>query len=155
MFSMFLLQTDVMAINWTQFGVAGGVIFVVFIFLLFILKIVPGLASTWKEIKIAEIGVREKESEARGKEAESRSQQANGFSQLAGALSQMSNVLHDVVIENRHTTEKLMILQRVNADSSEKVMATVNELTDELASIKEAVKERTKNGTQAKQTSNS
>ncbi|HMU34367.1 MAG: hypothetical protein IT171_04130 [Acidobacteria bacterium] len=147
---MILLQTDPIGVKWTEFGVAGGVIFVVFLILFFLLKIAPTLTATWKEIKIAEIGVRAQETDARTKEAESRTQQANGFSQLAGALSQMSSVLHDVVIEQRHATDKVMILQRVNADTSEQVMASVNELTDEIASIKDALSSRNANGTQAK-----
>ena len=152
--SLLLLQADTIGgINWTQFGVAGGVIFVVFLFLYFILKIAPSLTATWKEVKLAEISVREKDSEARAKEAESRTQQANGFSQLAGALSQMSNVLHDVVVEQRHAVDKVMILQRVNTDTSEQVMATVEELTKEVSAIREDLgKGKVKNGTQAKQT---
>lgn len=136
--TMLLLQADLSG-NWTQFGVAGGVIFVVFLVLFFLLKIAPTLTATWKEIKIAEIGVRSRETDARTKEAESRTEQANGFAQLAGALSQMSSVLHDVVIEQRHATDKVMILQRVNADTNEQIMASVNELTDEFASIKESM----------------
>lgn len=145
------LQPDIGAINWTQFGVAGGVIFVVFIFLFFLLKIAPSLTSTWKEIKLAEISVREKDSEARAKEAESRSQQANGFSQLAGALSQMSSVLHDVVVEQRHAVDKVMILQRVNTDASEQMMASVDVLTQEMQNIRDLVQGK-KHGTQAKST---
>jgi C4-dicarboxylate-specific signal transduction histidine kinase len=150
--SLFLLQADLTNFNWGQFGMATGAIVVLVSILVFILKIVPGIASTWKEIKLAEISVREEETKTRSKEAESRTQQANGFSQLAGALSQMSNVLHDVVIEQRHATEKVMILQRVNTDTSEQVMASVNDLTDEIASIRAEMGTQRKNGTQAKAT---
>jgi len=145
-----LLQDTPLSVNWTQFGVAGGAIFVVFLVLFFLLKIAPTLTATWKEIKLAEIEVRSKETEARTQEAESRAQQAHGFSQLANALSQMSSVLHDVVIEQRHATDKVMILQRVNADTSEQVMASITELTDEIAAIKDALSYKVKNGTQAK-----
>lgn len=148
---LLLFQAAEGAINWTQFGVAGGVIFVVFIFLVFVLKIVPGLAGIWKEVRLAEITVREKETMARSKEAESRTEQANGFSQLAGALGQLGGVIRDVVIDQRHSVEKVMILQRVNADSSEQVMSMMNDFTEEISLLKDAVEGKKKNGTQAKE----
>src|SRR5690349_15846245 len=112
---LLLLQGDFPGINWTQFGVAGGVIIIVIVFLYFVLKIVPTLGAIYEKVKTAEIAVREKEAEARLKEAESRIQQATGFGQLATALNEQSGVIREVVVEQRHATDKAMLMSRVNA----------------------------------------
>jgi|CXWL01.1.fsa_nt_gi Na+-transporting methylmalonyl-CoA/oxaloacetate decarboxylase gamma subunit len=134
--SLLLLQADFTTFNWGQFGMAAGAIFVVVVFLIFVLKIVPGLAATWERVRLAEIGVREKEAEARAKEAESRSEQANGFSQLAGALSQMSSVIHDVVVDQKHETDKAMLLMRANAASNQEAMAMVTDLAEDITALR-------------------
>lgn len=136
---MLLFQSDPLSWNWTQFGMATGAIVVLFAILWFVLKIVPGLAATYERIRLAEINVREEETKTRAKEAESRAQQANGFTELAGALGQMSTVLRDVVIEQRHATDKALLLQRVNAQTSEQVMGMVTELSEEIGFVKDAL----------------
>jgi predicted nucleic acid-binding Zn-ribbon protein len=173
--SLYLFQADPTSIDWTQFGVAGGAIFIVVAFLIFFLKIVPSVVAIFdkrsaddKEIKLAELEIRRAENETRGKEAESRIENAQGLGKLGDALTtlgstlgQLGSVLENVIVEQHHGMEKLLLLQRVNAESSDQVMASVKELADEVATIKDAVgkiegdrtRERRKsNGTHTKTT---
>lgn len=145
---LLLLQAEVMKIDWTQFGIAGGVIVIVISFLYFVLRIVPTLGSIYERIKTAEIGVREKEADVRAKEAESRIQQATGFSELSASLRDMSGVIKEVVIEQKHATDKAILMSRVNADRSQEMIEMMSSLTTEVALVKEQLGIH-ENGTQA------
>jgi methyl-accepting chemotaxis protein len=102
-----LLQANIS--DYGQWGIAGAIVFLVIVVLAFILRALP----SWKEIRLAEISVREKEAEARAA-------QATSFGQLSDALKSMSDVLNNVAVEQKHSTDKVQILQRVNADAVER-----------------------------------
>lgn len=117
MMDILLLQTTLT--DYAQWGIAGAIVFLIVVVLAFLLKALP----TWKEVRLAEIKVREKE-------ADSRAAQATSFGELSGALSTIGNVLNNVAIEQRHATEKVQLLQRVNADTSERAEEKVDQLIE-------------------------
>lgn len=123
--SVLLFQADTIAFDWTQFGVASGAIFLVVIFLFFLVKILPTMAGTWKEVRLAEVTCREKE-------AESRAAQAASVGQLSGALQSMSDVLNNVAVEQRQATEDVRLQQRVNADIQERSDEKIDKILDKV-----------------------
>lgn len=118
------------AIGWDKIIGLPAALFVVVAVLWFILRALP----SWKEIKLAEIKVREKE-------ADSRTNEASVFGQLSNALSQISNVLQQTVVDNRRDTDKMQILQRVNADATDKILNKLD-MFDELTEGRDHINER-------------
>ena len=100
--------------DWLQWADEGAVLLLVVVILGFILKALP----TWKEVKLAEIKVRDKESEALG--------------QLSGSLGQLGIVINEIAVEQRKSTDNLLILQRVNAKESSHLSESVNILSGRL-----------------------
>ena len=87
---------------------------------------------TWKEVKLREIDLRREEAVAIGK--------------LGEGLSTMATVLNSVAIEQRRATETIELMQRVNADATERLednIKMVGERLDEL----ERHNETTRTGT--------
>lgn len=109
------------ALGWEKIIALPSAILVVVLILIFVLRALP----YWKEVKLAEIRVREVE-------ANSRTNEASVFGQLSNALSQISNVLQQTVVDNRRDTDKMQILQRVNADATDKILNKLD-MFDELA----------------------
>jgi hypothetical protein len=120
---MFLLQvTD--PSTYAQFGIAGALVMLIVVFLGFVLKALP----TWKEVRLAEITVREKEADARAAQSTS--------------FGKLSDVLDSIAVKQKEDINKVLLLQRVNADSSENIdekFDIVIEHIDKLNSRMEAV----------------
>lgn len=110
--------------GWTELGPFlqyGPTIILLVVILGFLLKALP----VWKEVKLKEIELRGQDIETRGEEAK--------------ALSALSTVLREVAVEQRHATEEtkraaetIDILQRVNADVSDRLAGSVAALNDRL-----------------------
>lgn len=98
--------------DYAQWGIAGAIVLLVIVFLGFVLRSLP----TWKEVRLAEINVREKEAEARAAQASS--------------FGQLSEVLNNIAIHQRNETEGIRIMQRVNADTSERTEEIVGQLVE-------------------------
>lgn len=73
------------------------------------------LAPTWKEVKMRDMDIREKE-------IAQREQQAIGIQSLA-------EVVRDIAIEQKHATEALRIAERVTMREAEKLGEAVHEVT--------------------------
>jgi len=132
-----LLFQETMAFDWTQFGVAGGVIFVVVVFLFFLLKALP----TYKEIKNREFDVRTEEAKVTGQISTALLQSATAQSQLAGSLEALGSTISTVVVEQRKTTDNLIILQRSTASETDNLFDTVSVVVERMDSLEEAIKE--------------
>jgi len=114
--------------DYSQWGIAGAIVFMVIVFLGFLLKAMP----SWKDVRLAEIAVREKE-------AESRAAQATSFGLLSDALKSMSEVLNNVAVAQRHATEEVRISQRISVDVAARTEDTVNQLSDSVAVVLERI----------------
>ena len=133
---LLMFQTD-MTIDWTQFGVAGGVIFIVVVFLIFLLKALP----TYKEIKNREFDVRTEEAKVTGQISTALLQSATAQSQLAGSLEALGSTISTVVVEQRKTTDNLIILQRSTASETDNLFDTVGVVVERMDSLEEAIKD--------------
>ncbi len=117
-------------IGWDNLIGLPAAIVVLLAILGFFLRVLP----YWREIKLAEIKVRETE-------ANSRTNEASMFGQQSNALSQISNVLQQTVVDSRRDTDKMQILQRVNADATDKILNKLD-MFDELADGHSSICER-------------
>jgi hypothetical protein len=130
-----LLFQDLSLPNLVQYGQAGlmGLMFIAFLF--FLLRALPvwkQIKDGDKEVKIAEIAVREKEAEARAA-------QATSFGQLSGALSSISDVLNNVAIKQKEATDKVLILSRVNAESNERNDSKFDQVIEHIEDLSKRV----------------
>jgi len=73
------------------------------------------LAPTWKEVKMRELDLREKEMAQR--------------EQQAIAIQSLAEVTRDIAVEQKHATEALRIAERVNIREGEKLSDTVREMS--------------------------
>jgi hypothetical protein len=112
-----LAQLDPYSAPWTQFLAFGPGFVALVLILIFLLRAMP----TWKEVKIREIELREAEVKVRGAEAE--------------GLTTLADVLRSIAVEQRRATETIDILQRVNADASERLTQNVSGLTRDLITL--------------------
>ncbi|HEY6328664.1 MAG TPA: hypothetical protein VI756_04960 [Blastocatellia bacterium] len=124
-----LLQSEL--VPWGQIALFGPTVIILAMLLWFALKAAP----IWREFKLKELEVRDRE-------AEVRSEQAKGLTSLGGALVTMSGALEgltvalntnaqvvaNVAIEQRRATEAVKILQRVNADSTDHLRGTIEDM---------------------------
>src|SRR3954471_15616888 len=92
-----LLFQTLIGIPWDKMF-AGGISFVILVLLLVVLL---KLAPMWKEIHLKEIDSRDKESDARIAQSK--------------ALESVANVLYEVAVEQRRSSDSVKILQRVNS----------------------------------------
>ena len=118
---LLFLQSE---INWERWIGESIVFALVVAILVFILKALP----IWKEIKLAEINVRDKEAESLG--------------QLGNALNQIGDTMKDVAIEQRRATDNVKILQRANADESNNIIHSVDALNERLDTLEETMQEQ-------------
>ncbi len=118
------------AIGWEKIIALPAALIVLLAILGFFLRALP----SWKDIKLAEIKVREQE-------AASRTQEASIFGKLSDALNSMSSVMQQTVVDQRRDTEKMHILQRVSADASDKILDKLDTL-DTLVEGHEAIENR-------------
>lgn len=100
------------ALPWEKIF-AGGISFVILLALLAVLLYV---APMLKEVKLKEIESRDKDSEARV--AQSR------------ALEKVANVLYEVAVEQRRSSDSVKILQRVNSTKTDELEAAISEALD-------------------------
>ena len=118
---LLFLQSE---INWERWIGESIVFALVVAILVFILKALP----IWKEVKLAEINVRDKEAESLG--------------QLGNALNQIGDTMKDVAIEQRRATDNVKILQRANADESNNIIQSVDALNERLDTLEETMQEQ-------------
>ncbi len=116
---LLLLQNE-----WTDYIGEGAVFSLVLVMLGFILKMLP----TWKEIRIEEMKVRLKSAESIGS--------------LGNSLNQLGIVMNNVAIEQRKSTENVLILQRVSADESRNLTSAVDELLERMVLLEKNLKEK-------------
>jgi hypothetical protein len=79
------------------------------------------LAPTWKEVKMRELDIREKEVAQR--------------EQQAIAIQSLAEVTRDIAVEQKHATEALRIAERVNIREGEKLGEAVREITGRVDAI--------------------
>lgn len=95
---------------------------------------------TWKEVRLRELEVSEKQAVSIG-------QLANSNNQMAAALGGIANTLKSVAIEQRRATETIEILQRMNTESAEIISQSVSELTGRVEELEKIdVEKRTGSG---------
>jgi len=125
------------AFDWTQFGVAGGVIFIVIAFLYFLIRALP----TYKEIKTQEFTVRTEEARVHGQIGTALMQSANAQSGLATAIESLGGTLNTIAVEQRKVTENLAILQRSTNEETNLLSQTVDGLVERIDTMDETFKE--------------
>jgi len=138
MIILFLQAEPSLSADYAQWGIAGAIVFLVVACFYFLLKTLP----TWervkggeKEVKLAEVAVREEEAKARAAQAAS-------FGELSNALSKMSDVVNNVAVKQQEATEDVRHSQRVNADMTARTEAAVNQLRQSLDAAVENMTER-------------
>lgn len=131
------MQSETGALDWTQFGMAGAVVFVVVAILFAILKGLP----TYRDIKNREFDVRTEEAKVTGQISTALLQSATAQSQLAGSLEALGSTISTVVVEQRKTTDNLIILQRSTASETDNLFDTVGVVVERMDSLEEAIKD--------------
>ncbi|MGH9942837.1 MAG: hypothetical protein ACRD9R_10835 [Pyrinomonadaceae bacterium] len=104
----------------------GPTVILLFLVLGFVLKFAP----TWKEVRLKELELRREELAVRDKES-------MALGSLSVGLSNLSEVLQSIAVEQRRATETIEILQRVNADASDKLTTHVQSLAQRLDKVEE------------------
>lgn len=117
-------------LGWEKIFTLPAALIVLVVILYFAYRALP----IWKEIRLAEIKVREVE-------ANSRTNEASVFGKLSETLNTMTGVMQQITIEQRRDTEKMHILQRVNTDTNTKILNKLDTL-DELVEGHEQISER-------------
>ena len=107
-------------VGWKEIIALPAALLVLFGMLYFAFRALP----IWKEVRLAEIKVRESE-------ALSRVNEAGVFGKFTEAINLMSGVLKDIVIDQKHDNENTRLLQRATADASDKILNRLDAL-DEL-----------------------
>lgn len=102
------------AIPWGQIATFGPTVVLLGLILWFLIRMAP----TWKEVKFKEL-------EVRGDENKVKAEQAT-------ALNSLASVLQNVAVEQHKATENIEISQRVNAEVSEKLSASLSLLARRL-----------------------
>jgi hypothetical protein len=105
--------------DWKDFALGGSALMQLALVIFFLIRISPSL----KEIRIKELDVRVLE-------VEGTKQMAAALGQLGTGLQTMSETLNNIAVEQRHATDTIKILQRVNADQSDELTRNVTIITD-------------------------
>lgn len=113
-------------VDWTQVFTYGPTA----ILLLIVLSAVIKLAPTWKEVKLRELDLRKDEGKIREQQSAALTTLAGSITTLAEATTNMTGMMEDLAIHQRKSTEELQIMQRVNADSNDRLVAEVRLLSD-------------------------
>jgi len=79
------------------------------------------LAPTWKEVKMRELDIRDKEVAQR--------------EQQAVVIQSLADTTRDIAIEQKHATEALRIAERVTIREGEKLSETVHEMRDTVHAV--------------------
>jgi len=115
--------------GWGQIAMTGGqTVILVIVVLWFLMKMAP----TWKELKLREFTVREEEAKVGIEQANALEAIAKALTGLGSALSKSTDVLNMVVLEQRRATDSVRLLQRINAQTNERLEVTVRDLVDRL-----------------------
>ncbi len=114
------------ALSWEKIITLPAALIVLFAILYFFFKALP----TWKEVRLAEIKVREVEAAARTTEA-------GMFGKLSETLNSLSIVIKDVVIDQRRDTKNIELMQRVNSDAADKILHKLDALESAAEGIAE------------------
>ena len=113
--ALLMLQGD--APGWAQIAQFGPTVVLLALILAFLVRIAP----MWKEIRLKEIDLRADENVVKREQA--------------GALSQLAGALKDIAVEQRRATEEVGILQRANNDTNDRLVHTVQGLTERLDKV--------------------
>lgn len=133
---LFILQTVLP--EWERWVGQGVAVTLVIVFLGFLLRALP----TWKEVKIEEFKIRQKEAEASGQVAGSLTLLANAQIQQSAALGQLGETIKDIAIEQKKATDNVLILQRVNANEAQNIAQAVDTLNERLDTLEDNFKEQ-------------
>lgn len=114
-FALFLQAGD--QIGWKDVIQFGPTAVLLFMILAFVIRLAP----IWKEVRLREIDVRADENQVKREQST--------------ALGQLATVLQSIAVEQRRATETIEILQRVNADSNDRLSQNVHSLTERLDRI--------------------
>ena len=115
--------------NWPQIALWGGqTVILLGLILGFLLKVLP----TYKELKLKEFELKKQELEVREGESRVRGQEAL-------ALGQLAEVLNAVAVEQRRATETTEILQRVNADSADRLNNQIEVLSERIERLEQSL----------------
>lgn len=92
---------------------------------------------TWKEVRLRELEVSEKQALSMGGMAES-------TKQLATVMGGLASTLKSVTIEQRRATETNEILQRMNTESAEMISQSVYELKNRMGELEKTLNDKNK-----------
>lgn len=149
--------------GWEKYIGETATILLIFIILVFIYRMAP----TWKELKLRESDVREKETESavilansvthladaqttlattmkeiRFREAEVNGKLAESVGKLADAQINFTEVVQSISIEQRKATDNLLLLQRVNLKESENMTQSIEYLNERIDQVEKQFKEQ-------------
>jgi hypothetical protein len=108
-------------IKWQDVVIWGPTTVMFGMLLWFLIKMAP----TWKEIRLRELDVRLSEAKAS-------TEMASALGQLGTGLDTIAETLNNIAVEQRHATDTIKILQRVNSDQSDELSRNVAILTDRM-----------------------
>lgn len=115
---------DVDVLSWEKIITLPAALLVVGAFLYFVFKSLP----TWKEVRLAEIKVREVEATARTTEAGMFGKLSDSLNSLSVTQASLTAVIKDVVIDQRRDTKNIELMQRVNSDAADKILNKLDAL---------------------------
>lgn len=105
--------------GWDKIIALPAAIIVLLLILGFFLRALP----YWKEVKLAEIKVRESEAQAR-------TQESSVFGKFSDSINSISGVLERIVLDQQRENENTRLLQRVTADASDKILTRLDALDE-------------------------
>jgi len=111
---IFLFQSPTDAVGMQQLFLYGPTVIILVLILGFLIRMAP----MWKEIRLKDMELRVEENVVKREQAQ--------------ALTALAEVLKDIGVEQRRATDTIQILQRVNADASDRLSHNVASLTERL-----------------------
>jgi hypothetical protein len=115
--ALFLFQAD--SISLKDLSAWGPAVIQLGLVIIFLLRIAP----TWKEVRLRELDLKERDASVREKEAES--------------LGRLADVLQAVAVEQRRASEIIEITQRANAEASDHLISNVRMLSERVTRIED------------------
>jgi hypothetical protein len=135
-----LMQELPFSWHWGEATAFGQTVVILIIIAWFFVKVAP----MWKELKLREFSVREGEAKVGLEQAVALKSVGSSLEAMAGSLKGLGASLNNsteimglVVVEQRRATEAVRIMQRVNAESTERLHASVQDLAARLARLEE------------------
>jgi hypothetical protein len=108
-------------VGWTQIVEFGPTAVLLAMILIFLVRLAP----TWKEIKLKELEMRGEENVVKG--------------QQASALNGLAEALKEIAVVQRQGTETIQILQRANAQDTDRLATNVSIVSQRLESVEQRV----------------